>query len=296
MSYQFLDAYGSVLTADSTVVGGAHQPIVKVASLIGAVSASITGTVPVTQSGAWTTSVVGGVSVLGGNVGVTQLGSWTTSVVGGVSVLGGSVGVTQQGAWTTSVVGGVSVLGGTVGATQVGAWSASMVGVVQIASFLGTYAEDTAHTTGDSGQFHLNVRNDNVASLVSANLEYVGTSTDSAGRILFKPYAAEEARVEGYNSVVSTSVTTLVAAAGAGLRNYITDVWVANTGASATLVTFRSQGGASVLGYTIAPAGGGSNLIGLNTPIRTGVNETFDFQPTTATSVLFATVKGYKAP
>lgn len=142
----------------------------------------------------------------------------------------------------------------------------------------------------------MGVRNDNVASFVSANLEYGPQATDAAGRGLTKPFAAEEARVEGYASTVNVSVTTLVAAAGAGIRNYITDVWIANTGGSATLVTFKSGGGASVLGYTIAPAGGGSNLQGLQTPIRTGANETFDFQATTGTSVLYATVKGYKAP
>ena len=139
-------------------------------------------------------------------------------------------------------------------------------------------------------------RNDNVASYLGADLTWRQIATDSAGRTLTKPFAAEEVRVEGYASTVNVSVTTLVAAAGAGLRNYITDVWIANTGAAATLVTFRSGGGTSILGYTIAPAGSGSNLPGLVTPIRTLANETFDFQASTGTSVLFATVKGYKAP
>jgi hypothetical protein len=95
--------------------------------------------------------------------------------------------------------------------------------------------------------------------------------------------------------LVSTSVTTLVAAAGTGLRNYITDIMVANTGATTTLITFK-DGAGSVLGYTIAPTAGGSNMIGFATPMRTGANATFDFQPTSASSILFATVKGFKAP
>lgn len=171
----------------------------------------------------------------------------------------------------------------------------SVITVLQAPSIVGTYAEDAAHTTGDKGVFVLGVRNDAVASFTSANLEYIPLGTDSAGRTLTKPFAAEESRVEGYNSVVSTSVTTLVAAAGTGLRNYITDIQISNTGATTTLITFRSGGGTSVLGYTIAPTGGGSNIT-LQTPMRTLANETFDFQPTTASSILFATVKGYKAP
>lgn len=188
-----------------------------------------------------------------------------------------------------SVQSAASVIG-TVPVTQAGAWSASLVGTIpgSVVSFQGGTWQPSA--------LGYVTRNDAVASFVGANLTTRPLMSDSAGRIVNKLFAPEESRIEGYNSVVSTSVTTLVAAAGAGLRNYITDVWVANTGASATLVTFRSQGGASVLGYTIAPAGGGSNLPGLATPIRTGANETFDIQATTATSVLYATVKGFKAP
>lgn len=139
-------------------------------------------------------------------------------------------------------------------------------------------------------------RNDALASYLGGNLSWRPITTDSAGRIVTKPFSPEESRIEGYASTVNVSVTTLVAAAGVGLRNYITDVWLANTGAATTLVTFRSGGGTSVLGYTIAPTASGSNLPGLITPMRTLANETFDFQASTGTSVLYATVKGFIAP
>jgi hypothetical protein len=113
---------------------------------------------------------------------------------------------------------------------------------------------------------------------------------------LIRPYSAEESRIEGYASTVNLNANSIIAAAGAGLRNYITDIWVANTGAANTLVTFLSGGGLSVLGYTIAPTVSGSNLPGLVTPIRTGVDETFDFRAATGTSVLYITAKGFKAP
>ncbi len=130
---------------------------------------------------------------------------------------------------------------------------------------------------------------------MGADGTYGEAARDSAGRTVVKPFSPEESRVEGYHSVVSTSVTTLVAAAGAGLRNYITDIIIANSGAVTTAITFK-DGLGSILGYTIAPAGGGSNLIGFNTPIRTGANASFDFQPTAASSIIYATVKGFKAP
>ena len=137
-------------------------------------------------------------------------------------------------------------------------------------------------------------RNDNVASFLGSNLSWNPIATDSAGRVLTR-IAPEEARVEGYVTLTSTSLTTLVAAAGAGLRNYITDLWFANTGATTTLVTFSDSAG-SILGYTIAPTVSGSNLPGLVTPIRTGANASFNIQAGSNTSILYATVKGFKAP
>lgn len=169
---------------------------------------------------------------------------------------------------------------GTVSAQQTGTWISSVISSNPSSLLTGTYAQ----------------RNDAVASFLGGDKTWNPVATDSAGRTLNKPFAAEESRVEGYISLTSTSVTTLVAAAGAGLRNYITDIWLANTGAAATLVTFSSGGGNSILGYTIVPAGSGSNLQGLQTPIRTLANETFGIQPATATSTLYATVKGFKAP
>lgn len=259
-------------------------------------------------------------SFSGGNSSVTafQGGAWSASVSGGyVNVIGSVATVPPSGVYITSVVNttpssmlvGASIIGLTpVSPTpssvfnyQAGTTITSISGTITIgaitsgASIVGTYQEDLGHTSGDRGLFTLGVRNDAVASFASADLDYTPHALDSAGRGIVKLYAPEESRVEGYNSVVSGSVTTLVAAAGTGLKNYITDIMIANTGSVATLVTFK-DGAASILGYTIAPAGGGSNIVGMAIPMRTGANATFDFQAATSSSVLYATVKGYKAP
>lgn len=281
---------------------------------------SVIGTVPVTQAGAWTSSVVGqvGASIVG-TAPVTQAGTWSVSVMTHVltsiatagQVIGSVAALQGTNPWQvrSSLAGGIFPISGSVAAFQatvpyvtnfqnssiLAVPVGSTVVFLQAPSIAGTYSEDASHTTADRGIFVLGVRNDTVASFTSANLEYNAMAHDSAGRFLTKPFAPEEARVEGYNSVVSGSVTTLVAAAGTGLKNYITDIHIANTGAATTLVTFRSGGGSSVLGYTIAPAGGGSNMT-FQMPMRTLANETFDFQATTSSSILFATVRGYKAP
>ena len=107
-------------------------------------------------------------------------------------------------------------------------------------------------------------------------------------------YTPELLNVRGTGSVNGVASVALIAAAGAGLKNYITDVFVANTGSVATLVTF-TDGDASVLGKTIAPALGGSNLPGLKTPMVTSANQPFNMVSATAASVLHGTALGYKA-
>ena len=176
-----------------------------------------------------------------GTVTVTALQGHSVSGTVAVSNLpttqnvSGSVVAFVSGLQGSSISGTVLVNNGSVVAFQgTSPW------VMQ--SIVGTYAEDSAHTTADKGFFVMGVRNDAVASFSGANGEYNPFGHDSAGRMLTKPFAPEEARIEGYNSVVSTSVTTLVAAAGTGLKNYITDVVLVNTGATTTLITFRSGG------------------------------------------------------
>ena len=358
MSYQFLDANSSILTADSSIISGSglsgiQRPIINIGSVLGPfpvqssgnqsvsgqVGASLIGQLPAG------TAVLGSVMVLQGtdpwNVrgsvsGTVDIGTIPGSVIafqgtspwitrGSVSgtvdvgVIPGSVLAFQGGARITSIVSsipssvlvGASIFGMLPAGTQVlgsilvlqgtNPWNISSVyGNVSgsvLAQQLGTAITSVVSSNPSSllsGVY--GHRNDAIASYLGGNLSWRPITTDSAGRIITKPFSPEESRIEGYASTVNVSVTTLVPAAGAGLRNYITDIWLANTGAAATLVTFRSQGGASVLGYTIAPAGSGSNLQGLVTPIRTGANETFDIQASTGTSVLYATVKGFKAP
>ncbi len=216
MSYQFLDAFGSVLTADSSFVSGVVQrPIVNVGSITG-----------VTLSGAIT--------------------------VNPVALTSGSI--------------------------------------------VGTYAEDSAHSDGNAGLFVMGVRNDAVASFVSANLDYTPKAVDSAGRTVTKPFAPNEAYTYGVSSTVNTNKSSLLSASGTGLRNYITDVFVANTGSVATLVSFTDSNG-SVIGKTIAPATSGSNIIHMATPMRTGsLNSQVEFTAQTAVSVLSVSAFGFIAP
>lgn len=102
--------------------------------------------------------------------------------------------------------------------------------------------------------------------------------------------------VSGHGSVNGAASVQVLSAPGTGLYNYITDFTISNTGAATTLVTF-TDGDGSVLGKTIAPAGGGSNATALSSPMRTmQTNKVVNIVAATATSVLHAWIGGYKAP
>lgn len=279
---------GSVLATSATVNPAANQSVsgtVHIDNFSSVVSYQLAGSV-------LATNVSGSVVAFQAGTQITSLVSTVpSSVIVGASIFG-TAPVTQAGTWIASVFGNVSVIG-TVPVTQSGAWTTSVVGFPTNQNVSGSVIAFMAGTQSSS---MYGMRNDAVASFLGADLTVRPLAVDSAGRTIVKPFAAQESTIEGYVSLTSTSVTTLVAAAGAGLRNYITDIIIANTGAATTLVTFSSGGGASILGYTIAPTGGGSNIIGMQVPIRTNANETFGIQAGTATSTLYATVKGYKAP
>ena len=365
-NFEVRDAHGSIITIESSTVGGANRQVVTTSLGNSSVqllnSAAVVGSITVLQgtnpwvigsvSGTVGTSIIGqlpaGTAVLGsvatlqgtnpwitswGNSSIlaTQQGTVISSVINsapsslltgasifgqlpaGTAVLGSVAALQGTNPWITSgsvmllnganVIGSVAVLQGTALWNIAGSVAATVtntnlnVGGSVLSQQLGTRISSVVGSipssllTGVHGH-----RNDAVASYLGGNLTWNPMATDSAGRILTRPYAAEQSRIEGYASTVNLNANSIIAAAGTGLRNYITDVWVANTGAADTLVTFLSGGGLSVLGYTIAPSGSGSNLPGLVTPIRTGAGETFDFRAATGTSVLYITAKGFTAP
>lgn len=163
------------------------------------------------------------------------------------------------------------------------------------ASSLGK-AEDAAHSSGDVGVFVLGVRNDGMATLTSNDGDYNPIATTKSGRMLVTP-APAETMVRGLNSVAGTGDTAVTGtiSGDAGLKTYITNIQVANTGSSNTLITFKDGNGGSALAYTIAPAGGGSN-ISFEIPLVTTANTALYFACGTSSTTVYVSAQGYKAP
>jgi hypothetical protein len=94
-------------------------------------------------------------------------------------------------------------------------------------------------------------------------------------------------------SVVSGSVTAMFTSV-AGMRNYLTNLVVANTGSVATLLTLK-DGSTSVLGFVETPASNGS-IPTFGIPLRAAPAQDFSFSVAPSSSVLYVTAQGYQAP
>lgn len=307
---------GSVVSFQGTnpwIITGSVQT-----SLTPAANQSVSGTVGASVIGHAPVFIVGGsVATATTNSSVMLLGS--TAVIGSVMTLQGTNPWIITGSVQGDFGGGnssVQVLNfptnqsvsGTVAVTQsTTPWNiagsvASFQAGTQITSVSGQVTVVSSLAGGIfpiSGSVAATITNTNVNVSGSVVAFQGGTViTSVSGTIL--------ASVTGSVSIVPASVITgnasLVGAASvqvfsaaSGVRNYVTAFLVSNTGAATTLVTF-TDGDASVIGKTIAPAGGGSNAPALATPMIPSVNKVVNVSAQTATSVLHVWVGGYRAP
>lgn len=286
-------ASGSVVAHQGTdpwVITGSIQGTVTAAgnqSVSGTVDASIIGTVPVTQSGTVISSISGTValdpSVFGasimGTVPVVQSGTVITSISGTVALSPSIFGA--------SIIGTVPVTGSfgveTASVVQQGTWRVSIAGIpqasihgaVSVAGGSVTVENTNVNVSGSVAAFQAGTVITSVAGVPTINIASI--STINGGLHINSPL---DARLMGTADlrVVQGASVAVIAAQGAGVRAYIDHVQVANYGSASVLVTLADNT-TSILGYTIAPAGGGANFDTLfrpaaNSPVTASLNGT----------------------
>lgn len=164
--------------------------------------------------------------------------------------------------------------------------------ISSVLSTPGIYAEDSAHTSGEAGRLVLSVRNDSLSSVTSASGDYSPFSTGPVGEVI-TGNAPITNWIRGDGSVVSANVTTsLIAAQGASVFGYLTSAQISNTGATTANITFLSAG--SVLGYGIAPTGGGA-IISIPNALKSQPNTSIDFKSSAASSIIFVSGQGFSS-
>lgn len=275
-------------TRITSVISANPSSMLVGASIIGLPPVNVTN-FPTTQNvsgsvAAWLQSSNASVITVGtaaanqsvsGTVGASVIGHAPVVIVGGSIAasftppanqsVSGTVGVTQQSTWIASVFGNVSVIG-TVPVTQAGTWATSIVGAPVV-------IEDSGHGTGaNPGLFNLAVRNDTLSSVTSADLDYSPYTVGPVGETIVANSPITK-WVSGQTSIFSGVSVVAIAAQGASIFTYISGVQITNVGAAVSLVRFTGGLG-SVLGWSVAPANGGSNIVFAN-PIKTGENSGF---------------------
>lgn len=179
--------------------------------------------------------------------------------------------------------------------TLVSTASSSVITIAQAPSIVGTYAEDAASATGDKGLLVMGARNDTLSSVTSADGDYSSHVVGPAGELIaanapFTKWVSGTASMLGGVPLITSVV--VVAAQGASIFTYITSAQVANLGSASVLVGFYG-GTSSLLAYTIAPAGGGSNLYFQN-GIKTTANGHFAAS-VSGTASVYVSAQGFIA-
>lgn len=187
-------------------------------------------------------------------------------------------------------------------ALPAGTASIGNIGTVSTVTTVSTLTgAGVAHDGADSGNPHkMGARATNVEiASVSANNDRTDLVATMTGKLIVQPFSNPENLVSGAITTAMTGITStsLIAAPGAGLRNYITQITVSNSHATVgTDVVIQDGSGGTTL-YTIpATANYGGATITFPVPLR---------QPTTNTALYCANVttgssikvsaSGYKA-
>ena len=194
---------------------------------------------------------------------------WTVDGTVGASIIG-TVPTTQSGTYITSIT-GIPSISGTVIANQ-GTGFGSIAAHIKSGSVIAVLGGNTSIVQGTTpwiiGSVYGNVSG-SVAALVTNPISSVIARTAPLASVI---QGTADLRV------VQGASVAFLAAPGATIRNYVEHIQVANFGSSSVLVTFADNT-TSILGYTIAPAGGGSNFdcffkAAVNSPVTASINGT----------------------
>jgi hypothetical protein len=116
------------------------------------------------------------------------------------------------------------------------------------------------------------------------------------GALVQKPYSIPEADWSYTGAAVTnTTDVVLAAAAGAGIRRYITAIQLKNTNATATEVVIKD--GATVIWRLLLPANmATADTIAFPSPLKSTANAALNFACITTGASVYVAAQGYTAP
>jgi hypothetical protein len=214
---------------------------------------------------------------------------------------------------------GADILGTTADAAS--ATTTIKAALRAIATALGTTALDLGSGTGgsrtirtivDSSQLDPTVAHDAVdsgtpykqggravAGLSGITLVAAADRTDWLGGIdgaqYVRPHCGLEDIVSGVAAITDGSSTSVIASAGAGVKNYITTAIIANTSATAVTVDLRDGAAGTVKATLPVPANTSGVVCNLPIPIPFSAATAVCADPSSAASTVTVTLIGFKS-
>lgn len=267
--------------------------------IAGAVTNAGTFAVQASQTGTWT------VTGAGGSFPVTDSGGSLTvdAPVGTplfVRLSDGTSAITTLAVSLASVPSHPVTNAGTfaVQAAQSGTWNIGTVTTVTTCSAVtAVNGSSVAHDAVDSGNPH-KIGARAVTSLSAgtsvADADRTDVKASVDGAIYTRSIALEDIVTATPVVIADGSSTSVIAAQGAGIKIYLTEVIIANTSASNITVDLRNGVGGAVLATFPVPANGGV-VKTLHTPLPFAANTAVAADPSAAASSITVTLLGFKS-
>lgn len=158
-----------------------------------------------------------------------------------------------------------------------------------------TSAGDVAHDAADSGnpvKIGAKVETDMTSITAAADGDRTNVYAGSDGILLVRQDSPLGNVVSGNASNTDGASTSCIAAQGAGVKTYLTDVTLTNT--SATDIYVEIKDGTTAKWTMPVPAGGGVTH-SFRTPLAGTANTAWNFDASAATTTLYCSMSGFKS-
>lgn len=155
--------------------------------------------------------------------------------------------------------------------------------------------DEAAFTQGTSSDTPLAaLYSTSITNLSSGQTGVVQASKER--RLVVSPYCKPEDCISGATSTTGTSSTQIIAAV-ASTKLCITEVSIANTSSTDSLITLQDGSGGTALWYTVAPAknGFGGSNVPLPSPVCTSSGNGLYFAAGAAATTIYVSAGGFKA-
>jgi hypothetical protein len=155
-----------------------------------------------------------------------------------------------------------------------------------------------AHDAADAGQ-PIKVGFKSVAGMSGLTLVAAADRTDGFagldGAQYVRPHCGLEDIVSGVAAITDGSSTSVIASAGAGVKNYITTAIIANSSATAVTVDLRDGAAGTVKATLPVPANTSGVVCNLPVPLPFSAATAVCADPSAAASTVTVTLIGFKS-